>query len=68
MIDFSKLAKTDATVSIYNLLGQELVNEKFGRSSIYSKAILNVEASYVIVKVTNGEAITTKKVFIANTK
>ncbi len=68
MIDFSKLAKTDVTVSIYNLLGQELVNEKYGRSTIYSKAILNVEASYVIVKVTNGDTITTKKVFIANTK
>jgi PKD repeat protein len=67
-IDFSQMAKTDATIAIYNVLGQELVNEKFARSIIYNKAILNTEATYVIVKVKNGDVVITKKVFIANVK
>jgi hypothetical protein len=67
-VDFSRLTKTDATIEIYNVLGQQLVNEKFGRSSIFNKAIGNVEAAYVIVKVKQGETITTKKVLIGNTR
>ena len=67
-VDFSRQVKTDATVEIYNILGQQLVNEKYGRSSIFNKAIGNVEAAYVIVKVKQGETITTQKVLIGNTR
>ncbi len=67
-VDFSRITRTDATIEIYNVLGQQLVNEKYGRSSIFTKAIGNIEAAYVIVKVKQGEATTTKKVLIGNTR
>ena len=48
------------------MLGQQLVNEKFGRSTVFSKSIANLEAAYVIVRVKNDDEITTKKVLILN--
>ncbi|MCX6197679.1 MAG: lamin tail domain-containing protein [Bacteroidetes bacterium] len=67
-VDMSKQPKVEATIEIYNVLGQQLSNEKFGHSTIYSKAFTNLEAAYVIVRVKNNEEIITKKVFIANGK
>jgi len=67
-VDMSKQPKVEATIEIYNVLGQQLSNEKFGHSTIYSKAFANLEAAYVIVRVKNNEEIITKKVFIANGK
>ncbi|HLP50190.1 MAG TPA: PKD domain-containing protein, partial [Chitinophagales bacterium] len=63
-VDFSRLTKTDATIEIYNVLGQELLSDKFSRNAIYNKAIENTEAGYVIVKVRNGNDITTKRVVL----
>ncbi len=65
-IDFSKQTKVEATIEIYNVLGQQLVNEKFGRSTVYTKSIGNLEAAYVIVKVKNDNEIITKKLLITN--
>ncbi len=65
-VDFSKQSKVEAEIQIYNVIGQELVNEKFGRSTIYSKPIANIEVGYVIVKVKNAGSFTTKKVLITN--
>jgi len=65
-VDFSKQPKVEATVEIFNVLGQQLVNEKFGRSTVYTKALNNMEAAYVIVRVKNDESITTKRVLILN--
>jgi PKD repeat protein len=65
-IDFSKQTKVEATIEFYNVLGQELMQEKFGRSTIFIKELSNIEAAYVIVKVKNDDVITTKKVFVAN--
>jgi len=48
------------------VLGQQLVNEKFGRSTVYSKPITNLEAAYVIVRVKNDSEIITKKLLITN--
>jgi hypothetical protein len=65
-VDFSKMKHVDATIQVYNLIGQELSNEKCTTSSIYKKAFDNLEAAYVLVKVRNGEKITTQKVFITS--
>lgn len=66
IVDFSKMKDVDATIQVYNMLGQELSNEPFTTSSIYRKNITNVEAAYVIVKINNNGTIYTKKVFIVN--
>ena len=65
-VDFTKMASVDADIEIYNILGQLLSNEKFGKSNIYSKEIDNLEAAYLIIKVNNEGEISTRKVFIAN--
>jgi hypothetical protein len=65
-VDFSKLKHVEATVQVYNLIGQELSNEKCTTTSIYKKAFDNLEAAYVLVKVKTTDGIITKKVFITN--
>jgi hypothetical protein len=66
-VDFTKVNSVNAEVELYDVLGQELSDERFGKSSIYSKQLVNTgEATYIIVKVINDDRITTRKVFIAN--
>jgi hypothetical protein len=67
-VDFSKLKGVEATIEIYNVIGQNLSTEKFGKSTIYAKEIKNLDAAYVIVKVINNGEVITKKVFVANSK
>lgn len=64
VVDFGKEAK-NATIAIFNLLGQELSNEKTA-AKVYTHDVNNLEAGYVIVKVLKGETVTTQKVFITN--
>lgn len=66
MVDFTKLKAVDATVQVYNLIGQELSNEHHTSSSTYVKTIDSIEAAYVIVKVKMGDKLVSKKVFIKN--
>jgi hypothetical protein len=65
-VDFSSQPKVDAEIDIYNILGQKLSSEKFGRSTIYQKELINLEAAYVVVRVNNNGQITMKKLFVAN--
>jgi hypothetical protein len=65
MVDFTK-QPGDAVVIIYNLLGQEISNEPYTGNGIYSKALNKNEASYVVIRVTQDDKITTKKLFIKN--
>ncbi|MCX6198444.1 MAG: PKD domain-containing protein [Bacteroidetes bacterium] len=65
-VDFTHLMNVDATIQVYNLLGQELSNEHFGKASVYSKEFDNLEAAYVLVKVKNGDGLITKKLFITH--
>jgi PKD repeat protein len=67
-VDFSQVDKVDAVIKIYNVLGQELSNEKYTLNSIYQKQIDNIEAAYVIVSVKNDDNITTRKLFIIGDK
>jgi PKD repeat protein len=65
-IDFSKQNNVNADIEMYDVLGQLIDHETFGRSSLYSRELTNLDAAYVIVKVVNGNEVTTKKVFIIN--
>jgi len=65
-VDFTNQATVDATITVYNVLGQELSSERHNASSVYKKEMDNVTASYVIVKVTNANHTKASKVFIAN--
>jgi len=65
MVDFTK-QPGDAVVIIYNLLGQEISHEPYTANGIYSKALNNNEASYVVIRITQDDKITTKKLFIRN--
>ncbi len=67
-IDFTKQGKVEADIELYNIIGQLLSSEKFGKSLIYTKQLANMEAAYIIVKVNNGGAVLTKKLFISNSK
>lgn len=67
-VDFTTQPEAVATVIIYDILGQQLSNEKITNNIVYQHVINNIEAAYMIVMVKEGDKITTKKVFIANTK
>ena len=67
-VDFSNLQAVDATVIIYNILGQQVSSDKVVNSTVYQREINNIEAAYLIVMVKDGEKITTKKVLVTNTK
>ncbi|MFN8285147.1 MAG: PKD domain-containing protein [Chitinophagales bacterium] len=67
-VDFSKQKHVEATIDIYNVLGQVVSSEKFGKTTIYSRQLNNLEAGYVVVSVKTDTGITTKKVFITNSK
>jgi selenophosphate synthetase-related protein len=64
MVDFTK-QPGDAVVIIYNLLGQEISNEPYTGNDIYSKELNNNELGYILIKVRQGDKITTKKLFIS---
>jgi hypothetical protein len=67
-VDFTATQLSDATVIIYDILGQEISNDKVVNNVVYQKEINNIEAAYMIVMVKNDNEITTKKVFITNIK
>ena len=62
-VDFSNLENVNATIDIYNVLGQQMSSEKFGSSGIYSKQ-MSSSAGYVMVKTANGGIVQTGKFFI----
>ncbi len=65
-IDFGPLNKVEAVIRIYNILGQQIVNEKHTTNNLYRKELDNIDAAYVIVSVKNNDQITTRKLFISN--
>lgn len=65
-VDFTKQKNVNATIEVFNILGQQLVNEQFGKSSVYMKEITNTEAAYVLVRVNNEDRVIVKKLFITN--
>ncbi len=67
-IDFAHAENTNATIKIFDMLGRELINEKYSGSSLYQKNIKSIDEAYVIVNVTSEGQITNKKLFISNSK
>ena len=67
-VDFTDAQLKDASVTIYDILGQEISNDKVVNNVVYEKQINSIEAAYMIVMVRNNNEITTKKVFIINSK
>ena len=64
MVDFSQFKTVDATIQIYNLLGQELSHDTYHSADTYVKA-LDLDAAYVIVRVQMSDGqVAVKKVFI----
>lgn len=64
VVDFGKAKNVDATVDIYNLLGQKLTSEKT-IGNVYAKNISDISAAYVIVRVNNNGVESRKKVFLS---
>ena len=67
-VDFTNLQTVDATVVIYNILGQEISHERVSNNLVYRKEVDNVEAAYLIVMVKEGDKVTTRKVLVTNIK
>ncbi|MFN8286280.1 MAG: DUF2341 domain-containing protein [Chitinophagales bacterium] len=65
-VDFSKFKTVEATVNIYNVLGQQLSSEQVTNSSVYSHPLNNTEVGYVLVNVKTESGILTKKLLITN--
>ena len=66
-VDFSNAGSdVNAVIKIYDVLGQEISEDKYTLNGLYQKEIDNIEAAYVIVAVNNNDKITTKKLFINN--
>jgi hypothetical protein len=63
---FANLQTVDATITIYNVLGQQISNESHFTGNIYNKEFGNAPTGYVIVEVLNNNQTITKKVFVAN--
>jgi hypothetical protein len=64
VVDFGKAKNVDATIDIYNLLGQKLTSEKTA-GNVYAKNISDISAAYVIVRVNNNGVESRKKVFLS---
>lgn len=67
MVDFSQYKSVQATIRIYNVIGQELSNETHNAPTTYVKAVPGAEIAYVIVSVKMSDgSIVSKKVLITN--
>lgn len=67
-VDFAQVSQTQATVTIYNIIGQQMSQDIISNNGLFTKEIDNIEAGYLVVNVKNGDSVITRKVFIANSK
>ena len=67
-VDFTQVAAVEATIDIYDVLGQKLYSDRYTDNAVYMKQITNIEVGYILVRVKNNNEIITKKVFISNDK
>lgn len=63
-ITFTGYKSELATIQVFNIIGQEILNAKHNTGTKFVHEIDQVEASYLIVKVTIAGQTTTKKVLI----
>ena len=67
-VNFGATKATDVSVAIFNILGQQISNEKFTSAGIYQREVDNIEAGFVMVSVKVDDRFITKKLFIANSQ
>jgi PKD domain len=67
-VNLTGAQNTESYVAIYDILGQQISNERVNGNVLYQKEIDNVDAAYFIVMVKNSDKTITRKVFITNNK
>jgi len=67
-VNFAHTEAVNAEIKISDVLGREISIEKFAGGNLYQKQLNAIDASYVIVSVTNNNKTTTAKLFISNGK
>jgi uncharacterized protein YodC (DUF2158 family) len=68
-VDFTGVTMVNSLVTIYNILGQQIVSENvISGNLIFQQKIDTFDAEYLIVMVRNDDKIVTKKVLITNGK
>lgn len=67
VVDFSKMEEVQATVTVYNMIGQQLSFDNVTSSNVFRKDLSNIANGFVIVNVTAGGVVSTRKIFISNT-
>lgn len=65
-VDFTKYNFMQAKVQIYNLLGQELTSDKVSDRKLFTRQLNVTEPGYVVVKITSGDSVVSRKVLIGN--
>jgi PKD repeat protein len=67
-VSFASLQKVDAVINIFDILGQQLGEDRVTSNILYQKEVENMDAGYVVVRVKMGEQLLTKKLLIINNK
>jgi hypothetical protein len=68
-VDFTGVTMVNSLVTIYNILGQQIVSENVTSGNlVFQQEIDTFDAEYLIVMVRNDDKIVTKKVLITNGK
>jgi len=65
-IDFTGMENVNATINIYDLLGQEIEEEKFTDARLFTRQISNISTGYLVVAVLNNHKLYGKRVLITN--
>lgn len=63
-VNLLAIEDADATIEIYNALGQQLVRKEHVKASLFTESLQNVLAAHVLVRVTNSGQVTSKPLFI----
>ncbi len=67
-VDYSATQPVNSSITVYDILGQEISRETVNSKQVYVKEMNNIDAAYFIVMVRNDDKIITRKVFITNSK
>jgi hypothetical protein len=69
LVDFNKNDVVNATIEVFNILGQEILSDKYTGNGVYQHEMSEVTSGYAVVRVkmTNGEVVS-KKLYFNNNK
>lgn len=68
LVDFTKSDVVNASIEVYNIIGQQVVSDKYTGSGVYQHEMTEMSSGYAIVRVklANGELLTKKVYFCTN--